>query len=201
MTILKLCGSQQTGKLVKRWEYQTILLASWEIYLQDKRQQLESDTEPWTSSKLGNEYIKAVYCHPACLTNMQSTSWEMSGWKTHKLESRFPGEISTTSDMLSWWLPLGFPGGWDGKEFTCSVGDLGLILGLGRSPGEEHGNPLQYSFLENSHGQKSPVGYGPWGLKELDTTEWLTHTQSGNSDRYSFLGLQNHCWWWLQPGN
>ena len=65
--------------------------------MQDKRQQLESDTEPWTSSKLGNEYIKAVYCHPACLTNMQSTSWEMSGWKTHKLESRFPGEISTTS--------------------------------------------------------------------------------------------------------
>ena len=144
MTTLKLCGSQQTGKFVKRWEYQTILLASWEIYLQDKKQQLESDTEPWTSSKLGNEYIKAVYCHPACLTYMQSTSWEMSGWKTHKLESRFPGEISTTSDMLSWWLPLGFPGGWDGKEFTCSVGDLGSILGLGRSPGEEHGNPLQY---------------------------------------------------------
>ena len=45
------------------------------------------------------------------------------------------------------------------------------ILGWGRSPGEEHGNPFQYSFLENSHGQKSLVGYSPWGLKELDTTE------------------------------
>ena len=66
---------------------------------------------------------------------------------------------------------LGFPGGLAGKESACNVGDLGLILGLGRSPGEEHGNPLQYSFLENSHGQKSLVGYGPWGLKELDTTE------------------------------
>ena len=83
----------------------------------------------------------------------------------------------STSDMLSWWLPLGFSGGSDSKEFTCSAGDLGSILGLGRSPGEEHGNPLQYSFLENSHGQKSLVSYSPWGLKELDTTEWLTHTK------------------------
>ena len=55
---LKLRGSQKTGKLLKRWEYQTILLAFLEIYLQHKKQQLESDTEPWTSSKLGNEYIK-----------------------------------------------------------------------------------------------------------------------------------------------
>ena len=139
--------------------------------MQHKKQQLESDREPWASSKLGNECIKAVYCHPAYLTYMQSTSWEMSGWKTHKLESRFPGEISATSDMLSWWLPLGFPGGSDGKKFTCSAGDPSSILGLGRSPGEEHGNPFQYSFLENSHGQKSLVGYSPWGLKELDTTE------------------------------
>ena len=64
-----------------------------------KKQQLELDMEPQTGSKLGKEYIKAVYCHPAYLTYMQSTSWEMLGWIKHKLESRFLGEISITSDM------------------------------------------------------------------------------------------------------
>ena len=49
--------------------------------------------------KSGKEYIKAVYCHPANLTYMQSTSWEMPGWMKHKLESKLPGEISMTSDM------------------------------------------------------------------------------------------------------
>ena len=52
-----------------------------------------------TRSKLGKEYVKAVYCHPAYLTSMQSTSWEMLGWMKHKLESRLPEEISVTSDM------------------------------------------------------------------------------------------------------
>ena len=52
-----------------------------------------------TGSKLGKEYIKAVYCHPAFLTYMQSTSYEMPGWMNHKLESRLPRKISTTSDM------------------------------------------------------------------------------------------------------
>ena len=50
-------------------------------------------------SKLGTEYVKTVYCHPAYLTSMQSTSCEMPGWMTHRLESRLLGEISTTSDM------------------------------------------------------------------------------------------------------
>ena len=54
---------------------------------------------------------------------------------------------------------LGFPGGSDGKESTCNAGDLGSIPGLGRSPGGGHGNPLQYSCLENPHGQRSLVGY------------------------------------------
>ena len=53
--------------------------------------------EQQTGSKLGKEYIKAVYCHPAYLTCMQSTSWEMLGWKKYKLESRLPGEVSVTS--------------------------------------------------------------------------------------------------------
>ena len=68
-------------------------------------------------------------------------------------------------------LDLGFPGGSDGKEFACNAGDQGLNPGLGRSPGGRHGNPLQYSYLQNSHGQRSLAGYSPWGRKELDTTK------------------------------
>ena len=64
-----------------------------------KKQQLELDMEQQTGSKLGKEYIKAVYYHPACLTYMQSTSCEMPGWMKHRLESRLPGKISITSDM------------------------------------------------------------------------------------------------------
>ena len=67
--------------------------------MQVKKQQLEPDVEQWTGSKLGNEYVKAVCCHPAYLTSMQSISCEMLGWMKHKLESRLLGEISTTSDM------------------------------------------------------------------------------------------------------
>ena len=55
--------------------------------------------EKWTGLKLGKEYVKAVYCHPAYLTYMQSTSCEMLGWIKLKLESSFLGEISITSDM------------------------------------------------------------------------------------------------------
>ena len=87
------------GKFLKRWEYQATLPASWEICMQVKKQQLELDMEQQNGSKLGKEYVKAVYCHPACSTYMQSTSWEMLGWMKHKLESRLPGEISITSDM------------------------------------------------------------------------------------------------------
>ena len=67
--------------------------------MQVNKQQLELNMEQHTGSKLGKEYIKAVYCHPAYLTYMQSTSWEKLGWKKHKLESRLPGEISITSNM------------------------------------------------------------------------------------------------------
>ena len=67
--------------------------------MQVKKQQLELDIEQWTGSKLGKEYVKSAYCHPAYLTYMQSTSCEMPGWMKHKLESRLPGEISITSDM------------------------------------------------------------------------------------------------------
>ena len=82
-------------KILKVIWYQT----TWETYMQVRKQQLELDMEQQTGSKLGKEYIKTVYCHFACLTYMQSTSWGMLDWIKHKLESRFPGEISITSDM------------------------------------------------------------------------------------------------------
>ena len=87
------------GKFLKRWEYQTTWPASWEICLQVRKQQLELDMEQQTGSKLGKEYVKAVYCHPAYLTYTQSASWEILDWMKHKLESRLPGEISITSDI------------------------------------------------------------------------------------------------------
>ena len=65
--------------------------------MQVKKQQIEKDVELRTGSKLGKEYVKAVYSHPAYLTSMQSTSCEMLSWMKHKLESRLLGEISITS--------------------------------------------------------------------------------------------------------
>ena len=69
--------------------------------------------------------------------------------------------------MLKW----GFPCSSVGKESACNAGDLGSIPESGRSRGEGNGNPPQYSGLENTHGQRSLVGYSPWGRKESDTTE------------------------------
>ena len=71
LTIPKsLTGSQQTGKVFKKWEYETTLPASWEICMQVRKQQLELDMEQQTGSKLGKEFVKAVYCHPAYLTSV-----------------------------------------------------------------------------------------------------------------------------------
>ena len=86
------------GKFLKRWKHQTTLPASWETCMQVKKQQLKTDMEKLTGSKLGKKYIKAVYCHPVYLTYMQNTSREMLGWMNHKLEPRLWGEISITSD-------------------------------------------------------------------------------------------------------
>ena len=76
------------GEFFKRWEYQTTWPASWEICIQVKKQQLELDTEQ-TGSKQGKEYVKAIYCHPAYLTYMQSTSWKMPGYKVHFVCEQF----------------------------------------------------------------------------------------------------------------
>ena len=102
LTIAKLLTvwiTTNCGKFWKRWEYQTTWPASWEICMQVKKQQLELVLEQQTGFQLGKEYIKVVYCHPAYLTYMQNTLWEMLDWIKYKLESRLPGEISITSDM------------------------------------------------------------------------------------------------------
>ena len=164
------------GKFLKRWEYQTTLPASWEICTQVRKQQLELDMKQQTGSKSGKEYVKAVYCHPAYLTSMQSASWEMLGWKKHKLESRFPGEISITSDMqmtpplwqkvkrnskASWWK-------WKWKV---------------------------KNWLKAQHSENED--HGIWSHHFMANRWW----NSGNSVRLYFLGLQNHCRWWLHPWN
>ena len=74
------------GKFWKRWEYQSTWPASWETYMQVRKQQLELDMEQ-TGSNYEKENVKAVCCHPASLTYVQCTSREMLGWKKHKLES------------------------------------------------------------------------------------------------------------------
>ena len=87
------------GEFFKRWEYQTTWPASWEICMQVRKQQLELDMEQQTGSKSGKECVKAIYCHPAYLTSVKSTSCKTPGWMKYKLESRLLGEISITSDM------------------------------------------------------------------------------------------------------
>ena len=87
---------------LQEMEYQTTWPASWEICMQVKKQKLELDMEQQTGSKQEKENVKAVYCHPAYLTYMQSTSWETLGWKKHKLESRLPGP-----QICRWLHPYG----------------------------------------------------------------------------------------------
>ena len=84
-----------SGKLFKRWESQITLPASWERFIQVKKQHIDLDIQQ-TGSKLGKKYTKAVYCHLTYLTYIQNTSWEMLDWMKHKMESRLPGEISIT---------------------------------------------------------------------------------------------------------
>ena len=88
------------GKFWKKWKYQTTWPASWETYMQVRKQQLELDMEQQTGSNRKRSMSRLyVYCHPAYLNYRQSTSCEMPGWMKHKPESRLPGEISLTLDM------------------------------------------------------------------------------------------------------
>ena len=87
------------------------------------------------------------------------------------------GKIPWRRDRLPTPIFLGFLAEADGKESACSVGDLASIPKMGRYPGGWNDKPLQYSCLENSHGQRSLVVYSPWGLKELEVAERLNTAQ------------------------
>ena len=164
------------GKFWKRWEYQTTWRASWEICMLVKKQQLELDMELQTGSKLGKEYVKAVHCHLAYLTYMQSTSWEMPGWMKHKLESRLLGEISITSDMQIT-PPLC-------RKWRRTKESL-----------DENERKEWKSWLKSQHSGNEDQGI--WSHHFM-VNRW---GNNGNSERLYFLGLQNHCRWWLQPWN
>ena len=92
-------------------------------------------------------------------------------------ENSWSGKFPWRRDRLPSPVLLGFLGGSDSKESTCNVGYLSSILGLGRSPGGGHGNPLWCTCLENTHGQKSLEDYSPWDHKEWGMTERLSTAQ------------------------
>ena len=111
---------------------------------------------------------------------MQETPVQFLDWED-PLEK---GQATHSSILgLPWWP--------DSKESSCNIGDLGLIPGLGRSPGGGHGNPLQYSCLENPHGPRSLAGYSPSGCKELDVTGQLSTHSTYNVNLPSFWFTQS----------
>ena len=135
-------------------------------------------TEHWTmtGSKLGKEYVKVVHCRPTYLTYMQSTSCEMPGWMNHKLESRFPGEISITS-IRRWHHPYGR------KQRGT------------KEPLEESERREWKSWLKTQYSKNKD--HGIWSHHFM-ANRW---GNNGSSDKLYFLGLQNHCGQWLQPWN
>ena len=134
-------------------------------------------------------------------------SQEGSHWVSKKIScilsnnSMRPGCLKRYYLSAHW---LGFPRGSDSKESACNVGDIGLIPELGRSPGGGHGNPLQYSCLENPRGQRSLAGCSPWGCKESDTTEWLRMHDYHHGIHVSFwanhscLSNISQIFWWFR---
>ena len=119
---LTMWNTTNYGKFLMREEYQITLPVFWENCMQVKKQQLEPDMEQQTGSKLGKEYIKAVYCHPAYLTSMQSISCEMLGWRNHKLESRFQGAI-LIPQICRWYHSTGRK--WRGTKEPLDEGERG----------------------------------------------------------------------------
>ena len=89
-------------------------------------------------------------------------------------------------------VSLGFSGGSDGKKSACNAGDLGSISGLGRSPGGGHGNPLQYSCLENPHGPSSLAGYSPWVHGVAKSQTQLSDTAQHRVTEQIFLMLDTY---------
>ena len=137
-----------------------------------KKQQLELDMEQQTGSKSEKEYVKAVYCHPAYLTYMQSTLCKMLGWMKHKLESRFLGNINNLRYAEDTILMA------ESKE------ELKSLLMKVKEESEKVGLKLniQKTKIMASGPNHFPIMANRWG-------------NNGNSERLYFLGLQNHCRW------
>ena len=135
--------------------------------MQVRKQQLELDMEQQTGSKSGKEYVKAVYCHPAYLTYMQSTSCKMLVWMKHKLESRLLGEISKTSHMQM------TPPLWKKEE------ELKSLLMRVKEKSEKPG--LKLNIQKTKIVASSPI------------TSWQIDRETMETVRDYFLGLQNHC--------
>ena len=110
------------GKFWKSWEYQSTW-SSWETCMQVKKKQSELDMEQLIGSKLGKEYIKAIYCHLAYLTTMQGTSCKMLGWMNHRLESGLSGEISPPQ-ICRWYHSNGR--NWRGTKESLDEGERGV---------------------------------------------------------------------------
>ena len=139
--------------------------------MQVTKQQLELHMEQQTGSKSGEEYIKAVYCHPAYLTYMQSTSYEMPGCMKHKLILRFWEEISITSDKQMITILM-----------AESEEELKTLLMKVKEESEKTG--LKINIQKTKIMASGPI------------TSWQIHGgKNGNSDKLYFLGLQNHCGW------
>ena len=144
--------------------------------MQVKKQQLEPDMEQQTGSKLGKEYIKAVCCHSAYLTCMQSTSWEMLGWMKHKLESRLWGEKINNLRYA------------DDTTFMAETEEeLKSLLMRAKEESEKAG--LKINIQKTKIMASSPI------------TSWEIDGETVETVADCFFGLQNHCRWWLQPWN
>ena len=173
------------GKFFKRWEYQATLPVFWETCTKDKKQQLEPDMEQWTGSKLGKEYIKAVYCHPAYLTYTQNTSWEMLGWMKHKPESRY-------------WININQDWYWRNINNLRYADDTTLM-----AEREEELKSLLMKVKEES--EKVGLNLNIQKTKIMASgpiTSWQIDEQTVEIVKDFILGgLQNHCRWWLQPWN
>ena len=161
------------GKFFKRWEYQTTLHDSWEICIQVKKQQLKVDMKQQTGSKLGKEYVKAIYCHPAYWTNMQNISSEMqAGWITSwiKIAGRNINNLRYADDTT---LTA------ESKE------ELKSLLTKVKEESEKVGLKLDI--------QKTKI------MASGTITSWQIDEETVETLAEYFSGLQNHCRWWLQP--
>ena len=187
------------GKFWKRWEYQTTWSASWEICMQVKKQQLELDVEQQAGYKQGKEYVKAVYCHPAYLTYMQSTYEECwTGWITDgiKIAGKNTNNLryadDTTLMQRRQWqpTPVLLPGksqrwrslvGCSSWGRTESDANERLHFHFSLScVGERNGNPLQCSCLENARDREAWWA-GVYGVAESKRLKWLSSSSSSSS--------------------